>query len=198
MKYFKLIAVVGLMFAGMARADEGTEFFEKKIRPVMVERCYECHSATAKKLKGKLKLDTKEDFEKGGESGAVVVPGDPEKSLLIKAIRYKDEDLQMPPKNKKLPDEQIHDFEQWVKMGAPYPATAKKVEAKAADPMAEARKFWSFLPPKKSPVPAVHPGWAKTEIDHFIQVKLQEKGLTPGPMAERRTLIRRATTDLTG
>src|SRR3954471_6267248 len=147
MKSIKLIVAIGFMFAGMVRADEGSEFFEKKIRPVMVERCYECHSATAKKLKGKLKLDTKEDFEKGGESGPVVVPGDPEKSLLIKAIRYKDEDLQMPPKNKKLPDEQIHDFEQWVKMGAPYPATAKKVDAKAGDPMAEARKFWSFVVP---------------------------------------------------
>src|SRR3954466_14714781 len=166
MKSIKLIVAIGFMLVGVVRADEGSEFFEKKIRPVMVERCYECHSATAKKLKGKLKLDTKEDFEKGGESGPVVVPGDPEKSLLIKAIRYKDEDLQMPPKNKKLPDEQIHDFEQWVKMGAPYPASAKKVEAKAADPMAEARKFWSFVPPKKSAVPMVHPGWAKTEIDH--------------------------------
>src|SRR3954453_992691 len=198
MKYFKLIAIVGFIFAGMARADEGTEFFEKKIRPVMVERCYECHSATAKKVKGKLKLDTKEDFEKGGESGAVVVAGEAEKSLLIKAIRYKDEDLQMPPKNKKLPDEQIHDFEQWVKMGAPYPASAKKVEAKAGDPMAEARKFWSFVPPKMPVVPAVHAGWAKTDVDRFVQVKLEQKGLTPGPMADRRVLIRRATFDLTG
>src|SRR3954453_1995306 len=100
MKYFKLIAIVGFIFAGMARADEGTDFFEKKIRPVMAQRCYECHSATAKKLKGKLKLDTKEDFEKGGDTGPAVVSGDPEKSLLIKAIRYKDEDLAMPPKMK--------------------------------------------------------------------------------------------------
>src|SRR4051794_31011091 len=121
MKYLKLIAAIGFMLAGAARADEGTEFFEKKIRPVMVERCYECHSATAKKLKGKFKLDSKEDFEKGGDTGPAVVAGDPEKSLLIKAIRYKDEDLAMPPKMK-LGDEQIRDFEQWVKMGAPYPA----------------------------------------------------------------------------
>ena len=202
MRMVKFIVVVGVVAMGVSRSfaaeADGVEFFEKKIRPVMVERCYECHSATAKKLKGKFKLDSKEDFEKGGESGAAIVPSDPEKSLLIKAIRYKDEDLQMPPKNKKLPDEQIHDFEQWVKMGAPYPATAKKVEAKATDPMAEARKFWSFVPPKKSAVPAIHGGWAKTDIDHFIQAKLEEKGLTPGPMAERRTLIRRATIDLTG
>src|SRR5438445_1995073 len=182
MKYLKLIVGIGFILAGVARADDGTEFFEKKIRPVMVDRCYECHSATAKKLKGKFRLDTKEDFEKGGETGAAVVPGDPEKSLLIKAIRYKDEDLQMPPKMKKLPDEQIRDFEQWVKMGAPYPAEAKKAKAQATvDAMAQMRGFWSFVPPKKSPVPAVHGGWAKTEVDHFIQAQLEEKATTAGP-----------------
>src|SRR5205809_4291750 len=128
MRMVKFIVVVGVVAMGVSRAPaaeaDGTEFFEKKIRPVMVERCYECHSATAKKLKGKFRLDTKEDFEKGGDTGAAVTPGDPEKSLLIKAIRYKDEDLQMPPKQK-LSDEQVHDFEQWVKMGAPYPAGTK-------------------------------------------------------------------------
>src|SRR3954449_1771415 len=111
MRMIKVIVGIGFMLgrASIVRADEGSDFFEKKIRPVMVERCYECHSATAKKVKGKFKLDTREDFEKGGDTGPAVVPGDPEKSLLIKAIRYKDEDLAMPPKMK-LPDEQIHDF----------------------------------------------------------------------------------------
>src|SRR5882672_4423258 len=150
MRSIKLLAVIGVVLGGVVRADEGSEFFEKKIRPVMVDRCYECHSVTAKKVKGKFKLDTKEDFEKGGDTG-VVVPGDPEKSLLIKAVRYKDEDLAMPPKMK-LSDEQIHDFEQWVKMGAPYPGEAKKAKAQATvDAMAEARRFWSFVPPKKAP-----------------------------------------------
>ncbi|HEV8292524.1 MAG TPA: DUF1549 domain-containing protein, partial [Tepidisphaeraceae bacterium] len=198
----KVIVIIGLAVMGVSRAlaaeAEGNEFFETKIRPVMVERCYECHSASAKKLKGKFRLDTKEDFEKGGDTGVAVTPGDPEKSLLIKAIRYKDEDLQMPPKQR-LSDEQIHDFEQWVKMGAPYPTGTKKAEGKsAADAMAEARKFWSFVLPKKLPAPAVHGGWAKTDIDRFVQVKLEEKGLTAGAMADRRTLIRRATFDLTG
>src|SRR6267143_1238455 len=100
MRMIKVIVGIGFMLAGMVRADEGTDFFEKKIRPVMVERCYECQSSTAKKVKGKFKLDTKEDFEKGGDTSAPVIKGDPEKSLLIKAIRYKDEDLQMPPKEK--------------------------------------------------------------------------------------------------
>lgn len=197
MKYLKVIVVVGFMWAGVVRAEEGSEFFEKKIRPVMVERCYECHSATAKKVKGKFKLDTREDFEKGGDSGAPVVAGEPDKSLLIKAIRYKDEDLAMPPKMK-LSDEQIHDFEQWVKMGAPYPSGAKKIETKAVDPVAQMRHFWSFVPPKKSAVPVEHGGWAKSDVDRFVEAKLEEKGLTPGPMADRRTLIRRATFDLTG
>ncbi|HEV8605147.1 MAG TPA: PSD1 and planctomycete cytochrome C domain-containing protein [Tepidisphaeraceae bacterium] len=203
MKWFAgmVVALVGAV-AGFARGAEptaeGMEFFEKKIRPVMVERCYECHSATAKKLKGKFKLDTKEDLEKGGDSGVVIVPGDPEKSLLIKAVRWKDEDLQMPPKQK-LSDGQIKDFEQWVKMGSPYPAAAKKAAVKSPEEqLAEARKFWSFVPPKQPVAPVVRPGWAKTDVDRFVQAKLEERGLTCGPMADRRTLIRRATFDLTG
>src|ERR1043165_5137801 len=126
--------------SGLVRAEqtikpsnpEGLEFFEKKIRPVLVERCYECHSAQAKKLKGKLRLDTKVDFEKGGESGALVTAGDPDKSLIIKAIRYLDEDLQMPPKQK-LPAEQVKDFEEWVRQGAPYPAAAGATTAARDD-----------------------------------------------------------------
>jgi hypothetical protein len=196
-----VVALVGAA-AGFARGAEptaeGVEFFEKKIRPVMVERCYECHSATAKKLKGKFKLDTKEDLEKGGDSGVVIVSGDAEKSLLIKAVRYKDEDLQMPPKQK-LSDGQVKDFEQWVKMGAAYPAAEKKAAAKSPEEqLAEARKFWSFVPPKAQVTPVVHGGWAKTDVDRFVQAKLEERGLTCGPMADRRTLIRRATFDLTG
>lgn len=100
------------------------DFFDKKVKPILTERCYECHSAKAKKVKGKLKVDTKEDFEKGGEDGKIVVPGDLEKSPMIKAVRWVDEDLQMPPK-KKLTDAEIKTLEEWVKRGAPYPATAK-------------------------------------------------------------------------
>jgi hypothetical protein len=175
---------------------EGLEFFEKRIRPVLIERCYECHSAQAKKLKGKLRLDSREDFTKGGESGAPITPGDPDKSLLIKAIRYADEDLQMPPKQK-LAASQIKDIEDWVKRGAPYPASTS---AKAStNTLAEAKKFWSFQPPKNYPIPSVkQPGWVRTEIDAFILAKLEQNGLTPGPMADKRTLLRRATFDITG
>src|SRR5947207_404198 len=109
----------------MVRAEDATpeqaEFFKTKIQPVLAQTCYKCHSAKSEKLKGKLRLDSRDLMLKGGETGPAIVPGDPDKSLLIKAIEYKDEDLQMPPKNKKLPDDQIKDFREWVKMGAPWP-----------------------------------------------------------------------------
>lgn len=100
------------------------DFFDKKVKPILTERCYECHSAKAKKVKGKLKLDTKEDFEKGGEDGKIVEGSDLDKSPIVKAVRWMDEDLKMPPK-KKLPDAEIKTIEEWVKRGAPYPATKK-------------------------------------------------------------------------
>src|SRR5437588_2107668 len=100
---------------------EQIEFFETKVRPVLAENCFRCHSEKAEKLKGGLRLDTPEALLKGGDSGPVILSGDPEASLLIKAVRYLDPDLQMPPKNKKLPVEQIASLEAWIKMGAPMP-----------------------------------------------------------------------------
>src|SRR5881628_1971161 len=104
-----------------------TAFFENKIRPLLTKNCYKCHSSESLKLKGELRLDTREGLLKGGSSGPAIVPGDPEKSLLIKAVRYTDPDLQMPPKGDKLSDEQIKDLVTWVKMGAPDPRTGKAV-----------------------------------------------------------------------
>src|SRR4051794_20944706 len=112
-----LPGLAAVAFAGEPSAV-GNEFFESKIRPVLVERCYSCHSADSEKLKGGLRLDSREGVLKGGDNGPVIVAGDPEKSSLIRAIRFKDDELLMPPK-KKLPPEQIADFEAWVKMGAP-------------------------------------------------------------------------------
>jgi len=110
------------MEAGSAAepSKEGVEFFEKHIRPVLADKCYKCHSAKSEKVKGKLLLDTREGLLKGGENGAIVVPGNPEKSRLIVSLHYTDEDLQMPPKEQ-LPKETVQLFEQWVKMGAPDP-----------------------------------------------------------------------------
>ena len=174
-------------------------FFENKIRPLLVENCYKCHSQSSEKIKGGLLLDTREGLLQGGNSGPAVVPGDPEKSLLIKAIRYVDPDLQMPPPQgggKKLSTTQIADVEAWVTMGAPDPRAGKASVRSAAD---EGKRHWAFQPVKKPPVPLPKTaGWAKTPLDSFILAKLEAKGLKPNPAAGKRTLIRRVTLDLTG
>ncbi|HEX8521248.1 MAG TPA: PSD1 and planctomycete cytochrome C domain-containing protein [Tepidisphaeraceae bacterium] len=191
------------LLPAMVRADApGEEFFETKIRPVLVEQCYKCHSSTAAKLKGNLKLDSREGILKGGDVGPAVVPGKLEESELITALRWEEGGLQMPPKAK-LPAETIGLFEQWVKMGAPMPKvsaattqTAAKVHAMSIE---EGRDFWSFQRPREQVVPSTSDGgWAKNEIDRFIFAKLAEKKLTPSRQADRRTLIRRATFDLIG
>jgi hypothetical protein len=181
---------------------EGLEFFEKKIRPVLAESCSACHSAQSKKPQGGLMLDSIEAILKGGASGQpAVVPGDPEKSLLIKAIRYTDSKLQMPIGGK-LPDQVIKDFEDWVKMGAPAPRiTSPDAVASNWQPYDwdAAKKFWSFQPIKKDSPPRVkNRSWARTPIDQFVLAKHEEKGLKPIVDADRRTLLRRATFDLTG
>ncbi|MDR3459357.1 MAG: PSD1 and planctomycete cytochrome C domain-containing protein [Verrucomicrobiae bacterium] len=171
------------------------EFFESKIRPILVDNCYKCHSVDAEKIKGGLLLDSRDGVLKGGDSGKVIVPGDPEASLLIKAVRYGDPDLQM-PKNKKLPDDQIAALEQWVKMGAPDPRVATASSKTWTD---NKTNHWAWQPIKRVPVPEVDDnGWSKTPVDKFIFAKLAEKGLQPNPPADKRTLIRRATFDLIG
>src|SRR5262249_34359067 len=132
------------VFAGESADAAGIEFFESKIRPLLVDKCYQCHSQKAEKLKGDLYLDSREAILKGGENGTAIVPGDPEKSLLIKAIRYSDENLQMPPKGKKLSAEQIADFESWVRMGAPAPHPAAASQIVAAED--KRKKHWAFQP----------------------------------------------------
>lgn len=183
------------------RADD-FEFFEKHIRPVLVDKCYQCHSAESKKAKGGLLLDTKDGLLKGGDTGPALVPGDPEKSLLIKAIRYTDKDLQMPPKDKRLADAQIADFVTWVKTGAPDPRIANEKVAGTNNPtpdLTAARRQWAFHKPEDPTVPVVkNQRWAKTPVDHFILARLEDKGLSPAPPADKRTLIRRATFDLIG
>ena len=181
-----------------ARADDdpkGIEFFEKKIRPVLTERCYSCHSVRAKKLKGALLLDSRQGMLKGGNMGAAVDPGNPAGSILVKAIRYHDTDLQMPPKEK-LPDAVIKDFERWIRMGAPDP---RKGDASAGPTPIRAKDLWSFRPVQDVVVPKVKDGsWVRNEIDRFILAKLEKAGLKPAPPTDKRTLIRRATFDLIG
>jgi mono/diheme cytochrome c family protein len=166
-----------------------SQFFENKIRPLLTKNCYKCHSSESLKLKGGLLLDTREGLLKGGDTGLAIVPGDPEKSLLIKAVRYTDPDLQMPPKGDKLSDEQINDLVTWVKMGAPDPRTGKavaKYETKGKD-------HWAFKPITKPAPPTIG-----NPIDAFVMAKLDEKGMKLSPPADKRTLIRRAYYDLIG
>src|SRR5262249_33594501 len=142
-----------LLRAAEPSADQ-LEFFEKQIRPIFAENCYTCHSEHAEKLKGGLRLDTSEALLKGGTSGPALVPGQPDSSLLIKAVRYTDPDLRMPPKDKKLPDDLIAKLEAWVKMGAPM--ASDSVRPGPAAQIAEARiRHWAFRPVLKPSLPAV-------------------------------------------
>ncbi len=173
------------------------QFFENKIRPVLVKECYRCHSEQAEKVKGKLWLDTREGILRGGASGAVIAPADPDNSLLIKAVRYTDPDLQMPPNDRKLAPAAINDLVAWVKMGAPDPRSAPVAGQK--EWLDSGKKHWAWAPLKKSPVPEVKDSsWPKTPVDNFILAKLEEKDLKPNPPTDKRTLIRRATFDLIG
>ena len=171
------------------------EFFENKIRPVLSQNCYKCHSVSSEKVKGGLLLDSREATLRGGDNGPAVVPGHPDKSLLIQAVRYTDADLQMPPK-KQLSDEQIADLEKWVKMGAPDPRAATVAQKEWKD---SSKDWWAWQPLTKPAVPEVQDkSWGQSPVDNFILAKLESKGLTPNPITDKRTLIRRATFDLIG
>ncbi|NDB77855.1 MAG: DUF1549 domain-containing protein, partial [Verrucomicrobia bacterium] len=173
----------------------------KKIRPVLAEHCYSCHSAKADKLKGGLYVDSKEGLIKGGTSGTAIVPGKPEKSLLIKDMKSTNPDDMMPPKGDRLSPQIIADFETWIRMGAPDPRTetSSAVAALKVD-WDKAREHWAFQPVKAPVVPKVKDAgkWVKNELDKFVLAKLESKGITPSAAADRRTLLRRATYDLTG
>ncbi|MBY0457641.1 MAG: DUF1549 domain-containing protein, partial [Gemmataceae bacterium] len=188
----------GTGFADKPTADQLT-FFEKKIRPVLVEQCYQCHSAEAGKVKGGLALDTRDGFRKGGDSGPAIAPGAPARSVLMAALNHKTKELAMPPKGK-LPDAVIADFEAWVKMGAPDPREGKAAAVKKYEvDIEKGRSFWAFVPPTKAPPPAVkNADWVKSPVDAFILAQLEKKNLTPVGDADKRVLIRRIYLDLTG
>jgi hypothetical protein len=174
-------------------------FFEANIRPLLVERCYECHSSEKGQSKGGLTLDTRAGWMTGGDSGAAIVPGKPEESLLIKAVRYDDAALAMPPKKKggKLPAADIAKLEQWVAMGAPDPREGAVKKLTGLTP--EARAHWAFQPVKKPALPAVqHTAWCRTEVDRFILAKLEAAGLEPSTEAHPDALLRRLFYDLWG
>ncbi|MBX3401342.1 MAG: PSD1 domain-containing protein [Gemmataceae bacterium] len=172
-------------------------YFEKQVRPLLIEHCHGCHSTKSKKSRGGLALDSREAILAGGETGPAVVPGKPEQSLLIAAVHATKAELQMPPKGK-LGAKQIEVLEKWVRDGAVYPEGAKA--AASLDPSsAEARQFWSFQPLRPITPPAVRDSkWPQRPIDSFVLAAMEQRKLAPSAQADRRVLIRRATFDLTG
>ena len=196
MRRSALPAVALLLLAPAApAADDGVEFFERKVRPVLAEHCYACHSAEAKKQKGGLRLDTAAGIKAGGDGGPVVRPKDAN-SPLLRAVGYEDGVAAMPPKGK-LPDKLVADLRRWVEMGAPLPDDAA-TRAAVRDPAA-GRDWWAFRPTREQPVPAVSDAkWPTHKLDHFVLQKLDREGFTPAPPADRRTLVRRLYFDLIG
>jgi hypothetical protein len=201
---FVLFALSALLLSmATARAadpkptPEQVEYFEKKIRPILVSKCFECHS-TGKKRSGGLLLDSRASLLKGGDTGPAIVPGDPEKSLLVKAIGY--QDLPKMPKRTKLPDEQIAELTAWVKMGAPWPdsGTETAIGPKPFN-LEERKKHWSFQPLARVTTPQVkNKEWPRNDLDRFILAALEAKWLQPAAAADKRTWLRRVTYDLIG
>ena len=174
------------------------EFFEKKIRPLLVQRCGECHTTEKADESGNLALDNRASLLAGGTRGPVLLAGKPEESLLLKAVRYADPQLQMPPEGK-LADVEIELLAKWIRDGAHVPDYGREAGKKIKEiDWSSERQFWSFRPLDKKTPPAVEFPAARNAIDLFISARVQEAGLTPAPAADRRTLIRRLSFDLLG
>ena len=200
-----IVVALSLLGAPEEPSQSRTSFFEKKIRPVLAERCYQCHSAEAAgagMLFGNLQLDTREGVERGGSRGPAVVPGQPDQSILIEALKHTDRSLAMPPGGK-LSDSVIADFVQWVTLGAPYPRVAQAADIEKMD-LESGRRHWAFHPlrsvdpPQVSAASPEESAWMDSPIDRFVLAKLHEKQFRPAREADRRTLIRRASFDLVG
>lgn len=202
---FCILSVVGFLLLNVVAAQEKIpadqeKFFEQRIRPVLVEHCYECHSAESKEPGGKLLLDSRAGLRAGGESGPVVLPGRPSSSLLLTALKYSDPKLAMPPKDagEKLPDSVIADFERWIRIGAPDPRTDTPAAA-SKYATEEAKSWWAWQSITNPQVPVVNDqGWARNDIDRFIWASLESAKLQPSADAELTTLVRRLAFDLTG
>jgi cytochrome c553 len=194
-----LVLIAGGRVAAAAETvtPAALDFFEKKIRPVLVANCYQCHSASAKEVKGNLRLDTKAGIRKGGDLGPAIVVGKPDESTLIQALKHAD-GLEMPPKQK-LSDEIIADFVKWVTFGAPDPREGNASTVGKKISFADARKFWSLQPPKNiAPALAKNAAWARTDLDKYVLAGMEKQKLTPVADADKQTLIRRLYFDLIG
>lgn len=193
-----LLAISAAARAADDASPDDIAFFEKRIRPILIERCYECHSEEADKRKGGLWLDRKSGWASGGDSGPALVPGKPDESLIMEMISYVDPDIAMPPKEK-LPDQEIAWLKEWIERGAPDPREgASAVVAESTIDIEAGREFWSFQPITKPKPPAAAAPDHATDIDKFIVAKLAEKNLELSPDADPEALLRRLTLVLTG
>ena len=196
MKRDFILAAFGFV-ATLHGADDDTAFFEAKVLPVLQKRCFECHSHE-NKIKGGLALDARSGWEQGGDSGPAIIPGNVEKSLLIKAVRYGDPDYEMPPKGK-LPAEEIALLEAWVKQGAADPRVTQTSKNRKGIDVDEGRKFWAFQPVSDPAPPTVtDSSWPLDPVDRFILAKQDQASVRPTDDADRYTWLRRASLDLTG
>jgi hypothetical protein len=196
MKRLMLIAALGCA-ATLHGADDDTAFFEAKILPVLQKRCFECHSHE-NKIKGGLALDSRNGWEHGGDNGPALVPGSPDKSLLIKAVRYTDENFEMPPKGK-LPRQEIALLEAWIKQGAADPRVSKTAKTRKTIDLTEGRKFWAFQPVSNPKPPAVKDAaWALDPLDRFVLAQQERASIHPTVDADRYTWLRRVSLDLSG
>ncbi|MGH9844020.1 MAG: PSD1 and planctomycete cytochrome C domain-containing protein [Blastocatellia bacterium] len=189
---FSICAGLFCVSSSSARFDEREDFFESRIRPLLVTHCYDCHTGAAK---GGLRLDSREALLKGGKRGPAIIPGDPDGSLLLNAVRH--DGPQMPKGAAKLKDTEIADLARWVKDGAVWPTSAPAKAKNEYLIKTEHKTFWSFQPVTNPAVPSVK-GKTANAIDAFLLAQLEAKGLAFNPPADKRTLIRRATYDLTG
>jgi hypothetical protein len=199
LRFVRVILVgIVLLCPAQVSAESDDDFFESKIRPILTERCLSCHSAEKGKTQGGLALDTKQGWEKGGESGPTISPGDVDSSLLIRAVLYSGDGPQMPPEDAggKLSDAEIALLKQWVQQGAHDPRTGAAKRGGMTEE--QIRSWWSFQPLRPVAVPEVNHTGVRNEIDQFLRARLASEGLESSPEADRRTLIRRVTYDLTG
>ncbi|MEE3369874.1 MAG: PSD1 and planctomycete cytochrome C domain-containing protein [Planctomycetota bacterium] len=204
--YLRLVKIAGLIVLSIAsipvdaqtpdvNRDASLRFFENRIRPQLAENCYECHGS--ERQESGLRLDTYAGILEGGDTGQAVVPGEPDESLLLVALSYENEELEMPPDGR-LSDRVIMDMRQWIEMGAPHPDQGRPA-AEASPPEQQEERQWSFLPPQAGPLPAVHQAdWPQSPLDHHVLSQLERREVAPAPAADRRTLIRRVTFDLIG
>jgi hypothetical protein len=198
------IILLGLAVGDRATAEgvashestDGIAFFEAKIRPVLIDNCYQCHSRDAQELQGGLVLDNRDGLLKGGDSGPAVLPGNPAESLLLQSLKY--EAYEMPPTGQ-LPSAVIEDFEHWIEIGMPDPRTEDTTIPKPAIDLEQGRKFWSFQPIGSPQRPTTrNTEWPLGDIDRFVLAKLEKHGLGPSADVDRATWLRRVTFALIG